>query len=220
VGAADGETVLVGHPHEATATTAIANHATGADVLSIESTAGIAIKATSIKGPAIGCGSEDAVAIIGESEHWIGVQGNSLGILPSDVGIGVQGNGTSCGVDGRSDEGFGVSGSTKSGEGVHADSMSGTALVAVSHGSGVALKADGPVVFSRSGLLTIAAGKSSISKAVGALSATSMVLATLQANRAGVYIQAAVAGRASGKITIYLNKKVTAATKVAYFVLD
>ena len=47
-----------------------------------------------------------------------------------------------------------------------------------------------------------------------------MVLATLQTNRAGVYIQAAVANPATNKITIYLNKKVPAATKVAYFILN
>ena len=80
--------------------------------------------------------------------------------------------------------------------------------------------AEGRVSFSRSGLLTIAAGKSSVSTTRPALNPATMVLATLQSNRAGVYIQAAVASPAAGKITIYLNKKVTAATKVAYFVLD
>jgi hypothetical protein len=87
-----------------------------------------------------------------------------------------------------------------------------------------ALVASGRAGFSRSGLLTIAAGKSSTSATVPALTAgapmPSLVLATLQTNRAGVYIQAAVASPGSNKITIYLNKKVTAATKVAYFVLN
>ena len=46
------------------------------------------------------------------------------------------------------------------------------------------------------------------------------MLATLQTNRAGIYVQAAVASPASGKITIYLNKKVTAATKVAVIILN
>ena len=82
-----------------------------------------------------------------------------------------------------------------------------------------ALEIAGRVSFSQSGLLTIAAGKSSVSTTRPALSPTTMVLATLQTNRAGVYIQAAVASPATGKITIYLNKKVTAATKVAYFIL-
>jgi hypothetical protein len=83
-----------------------------------------------------------------------------------------------------------------------------------------ALEIDGRVSFTQSGLLTIAAGKSSVSTTRPALNPATMVLATLQSNRAGVYIQAAVASPASGKITIYLNKKVTAATKVAYFVLS
>jgi len=73
---------------------------------------------------------------------------------------------------------------------------------------------------SRSGRVTIAAGKSSASTTVHALTSSSMVLATLQTNRSGVYVQAAVASPSADRITIYLNKKVTAATKVAYFVLD
>jgi len=81
------------------------------------------------------------------------------------------------------------------------------------------LEIAGRVSFSQSGLLTIAAGKSSVSSTRPALNPATMVLATLQTNRAGVYIQAALASPASGKITIYLNKKVTAATKVAYFIL-
>jgi hypothetical protein len=76
----------------------------------------------------------------------------------------------------------------------------------------------------RSGFLTIAAGRSSVSTTMeggpGVLGALSKVLATLQTNRAGVYIQAAVANPATGRITIYLNRRVTAATKVAYFILD
>jgi hypothetical protein len=83
----------------------------------------------------------------------------------------------------------------------------------------------GRVMFhTRSGVLTIAKNTSSVSKAVAALDPApaipSMVLATLQANRPGVYVQAAVANPATGKITIYLNKKVSAATKVAYFILN
>jgi len=72
----------------------------------------------------------------------------------------------------------------------------------------------------RSGQVTIAAGKSSVRTTVYALTSSSMVLATLQTNRSGVYVQAAVASPAADRITIYLNKKVTAATTVAYFVLD
>jgi hypothetical protein len=69
------------------------------------------------------------------------------------------------------------------------------------------------------GLLTIAKGSRSVSADKPALTADTLVLATLQQNRAGIYIQAAVADPATGQITIYLNKAVPAATKVAYFVL-
>jgi hypothetical protein len=79
-------------------------------------------------------------------------------------------------------------------------------------------------MFERAGLLTIAKGKSSVSTNVAAIGASgpmpTMVLATLQTNRAGVYIQAAVLDPAASKVTIYLNKKMSAATKVAFFVLN
>jgi len=69
------------------------------------------------------------------------------------------------------------------------------------------------------GLLTIAKGSRSVSAERPALTGDTLVLATLQQNRAGVYIQAAVADPAAGTVTIYLNKAVPAATKVAYLVL-
>ncbi len=87
-----------------------------------------------------------------------------------------------------------------------------------------ALYVSGRAMFERAGILTIAAGKSSVSTNVAAIGASgpmpTMVLATLQTNRAGVYIQAAVLNPAASKVTVYLNKKVSAATKVAYFVLN
>jgi hypothetical protein len=83
------------------------------------------------------------------------------------------------------------------------------------------LQVAGRVAFiDRSGTLTVAAGASSVSTAAPALTATTTVLATLQTNRPGVWIQAAVASRATGRIPVYLNKKVTAATKVAYLILN
>jgi len=87
-----------------------------------------------------------------------------------------------------------------------------------------ALYVGGRAMFERAGLLTIAKGTSSVSTNVAAIGAggpmPTMVLATLQTNRAGVYIQAAVLNPAASKVTIYLNKKVSAATKVAFFVLN
>jgi len=83
------------------------------------------------------------------------------------------------------------------------------------------LNVSGRVAFAdRSGTLTVAKNKSAASVSVAALSSASKVVATLQANRTGVYIQAAVPYPGAGKITVYLNKKVSSATKVAYFILD
>ena len=53
-----------------------------------------------------------------------------------------------------------------------------------------------------------------------ALTAASLVLATLQQNRAGVFVQAAVPDVSRSSFTIHLNKAVSASTKVAWFVVN
>jgi hypothetical protein len=217
VRAANGGPVLLGQSNTASGTTVIA--ANGADALRGES------PTIGVEGRTTGTTTEDTMfqdgvtgvagRVQGPAGFGIALYGegaNGVGVLGQGGHCGVHGYGDKAGVEGKSLPGTGISGNTQDGVGVEAGVFDG--------GSGVALKTHGPVVFSRSGLLAIAANRSSVSKAVPALSATSMVLATLQTNRAGVYIQAAVASPASKKITIYLNKKVTAATKVAYFVLD
>jgi hypothetical protein len=215
--ATDGSPVLLGQSNNATAATEIVTNA--ADALRVQG------RAIGVDGRTTGTTTEETMfqdGVIGVAGRVQGPTGfgialygegaNGCGVLGQGGHCGVHGYGVKAGVEGKSMAGAGISGNTQDGVGVEAGVFPG--------GSGLALRADGPVVFSRSGLLTIAAGKSSISKAVPALSATSMVLATLQTNRAGVYIQAAVASPRTGRITIYLNKTMPAATKVAYFVLD
>ncbi len=160
VRAADGDPVFLGQWNEATGLTEITNNSTPGDALLARSTHGIAIKAESTHGPAIACGSEDACAVIGESTHWIAVQGNSFGTDPSDVGIGVQGNGGSIGVQGGSDQGHGVEGSSDQGLGVCGSSKNGTAVMANIEpgGSGTALDVHGPVYFDSAGRVTIGQG--------------------------------------------------------------
>ena len=53
-----------------------------------------------------------------------------------------------------------------------------------------------------------------------ALTAESLVLATLHENRAGVFIQSAVPDIAASSFTVHLNKSVTADTKVAWFIVN
>ena len=84
----------------------------------------------------------------------------------------------------------------------------------------------GAARFDRSGVVTIPAGASSatVTKMGGGaplvLLPGSLVPATPQTNRSGLHVQAAVPNVAKGTVTIYLRKKVSAATKVAWFVTE
>jgi hypothetical protein len=140
------------------------------------------------------------------------------GVADDVVGCGVQG--VNMAANGSGVQGFnaasGTSGSLGGWAGVYASA---------SKPDSFALNVDGRVQFHRSGIATIPAGKSSV--AVGtaggvtlALFPESRVLATLQTNRAGLFVQAAVPNVSKNTVTIYLNKKAPAATTVAWFVLS
>jgi hypothetical protein len=111
------------------------------------------------------------------------------------------------GVRGESTAGTGVRGQATSGTGGYFASTSGAALAVV-----------GKATFSRSKRVTIGAGSSSLKVTLAGVTTSSLVFAVLHSNRAGVYVQAVVP--ASGSFTIYLNKAVTSATYVAYFVVN
>jgi hypothetical protein len=83
-----------------------------------------------------------------------------------------------------------------------------------------ALQVAGKAVFSRSGVLTVAAGSSSGTVTVVALTSASLVLATVQQDRSGVWVRSAVPNVAASSFTIHLSKAVSASTRVAWFVLD
>ena len=84
--------------------------------------------------------------------------------------------------------------------------------------TGTALNVQGKAVFSRSGIVTIAAGKSFRTVNLAGVTAASMILATAQQVK-GVYVKAAVPG--NGSFTIYLTGNApTGGLKVAYFVLN
>ena len=53
-----------------------------------------------------------------------------------------------------------------------------------------------------------------------ALTAASLVLVTLQQHATGVYVLAAVPNVSASSFTVYLSKAVTAAAKVAWFVVN
>ena len=101
-----------------------------------------------------------------------------------------------------------------------AQSAAGAGVLAENTGGGPALKATGPAVFSRSGRLTVAAGKSSGTVTGVALTAASLVLATVQQNLSGLYVCAAVPNITASSFTVYLSKTASASTQVAWFVVN
>jgi hypothetical protein len=116
-------------------------------------------------------------------------------------GVYGQNDGAGYGVAGRATGGIGALGDSANGIGVWANSQNATAL-----------EVSGKAQFSRSGVATVAgtpaAPKNSVRVSL-AITAKSMMTATLQKYVAGVYVVAAVPNVSGGYLTIYLNKTVT-----------
>jgi hypothetical protein len=138
----------------------------------------------------------DGTGVFGDSSFatGIGVEGDQSG-----SGSGVFGHATGVGV--------GVNGQSESGTGVYAQSNTGRALDVV-----------GKARFSRSGVVSVAAGTSTRTVHVAGVTLASMVLATAQ-QAASVYVQAVVP--AAGAFSIRLTGPApSGGLKVAYFVLN
>jgi hypothetical protein len=149
------------------------------------------------------------------------------GYTLTGTGVLAVGGGTGSGLAASSSGGTGAVGASYTGTGVYgyAGSTSAPALAGPAAGvvaraddtSKLALRVIGRAAFSFSGKATIAANQSSVTVIRPGVTAGSLIIATPSTNRAGVYVQSAVAG--AGKLTIYLNKKVTGATKVSYLIM-
>jgi hypothetical protein len=134
------------------------------------------------------------------------VEGDSRGAGPGvfgfseGVGPGVRGSsvGSNPGVEGQS-------------------SSTGPGVLALNDGSGPALEVQGPATFSRSGLATVSAKNRTVTVSFPGVTATSMVLATLQTMSKGIAVAAAVPGVDS--FTIKLTKVPKRDVVVAWFVL-
>ncbi len=176
----------------------------------------------------VGAGVGDGVDGTGGNNGGAGVAGFASAASSNGIGVTGTGNGTGAGVVGTGGNnggtGAGVQGTggSNGGPGVHGTSRAASApgVLAENIASGPALQVSGPAAFSRSGALTVAAGKSSATQTGVALTSASLVLATLQQNLSGVYVRAAVPNTAGSSFTVYLSKAVTAATKVAWFIVN
>lgn len=174
------------------------------------STSGVlADDVAAVKGVTTGAG----FGVWGETNGGIAVQAKDTGVSTSAYGVYAQSSGGTA-VYGTSTDGLGVVGQTYDGTGVTAIGDFGTAL-----------DVQGVSKFSRSGIKTIAgttlSPKSSVRVSNVALTASSLVLATIQTNNApGVFIQSAVPSVANSWINIYLNTAVTKSVKVAWFIVN
>lgn len=173
-----------------------------------------------------------ATGVWGFSTTGDGVYGATTAVAKSGVygqnwsAYGVKGSGAT-GVWGFSTTGDGVLGETEAADrsavyAEHKGAAHGYAVYAKCPAVGKALKVDGKMSFTRSGVSTFPRRKSSIYITVpgGLVSGVSKVMATMQGSAgSGVYISYACRNNAT-TIKVRLNKKSTRRTKVAWMVID
>lgn len=156
--------------------------------------------------------------VLGESVSSVGVHGHSgADPVAAPAKTGVRGyaaqDATARGVHGQTTGGQGVRGEATSGVGMYATATSGTALRVV-----------GKAALSRSGRVSIAAGRSKVDvdlRARGGLAGAPLCFANLQSYRTGVHVAGVRPNFPStGQLRIYLNKAVTSSIAVAWVVLD
>jgi hypothetical protein len=170
------------------------------------------------------------IGVSGSSSAGVGVQG----VSGSSVGVsGTSGAADNAGVAGLNNNGgtgvsgfaegssaVGVVGNSITGTGVSASSVFGTAVAAVSP-TGTALNVSGKTHMSRSGVGTIAIGKSSVLLTVPTgLTASSKFLVTMQQDPgSGVFVRY-VSRYSSTRFKVVFNKNATRKAKFAWMVLD
>lgn len=229
--AANGDPVVLGSiSNNATFSTSIINSTPGLFAFGTAATGnGIGLTATSESGPGVQAFSDSGDGVFGTVQsganavHGKNSDGSASGIgvfgEHTGGGVAVQGNSltassTSTGVLGYGQRG--VYGLALLGGG-------GTGVVASSalDGTGVALEVIGPATFTGSGIVSIAAGKKSVTVTGVQLKASSLVLATVQ-NNAGVWVAFATPRVPGQSLTVTLNKAVPVGktAKVAWFVVN
>ena len=88
-------------------------------------------------------------------------------------------------------------------------------------GTSVGLRVNGAAVFSRSGILTIPAGSGSSRVKHINLTSSSLVLATIQGDVAGVFVRGvAIVIGSNGQFNVHLNKAAPSALIVGWFVVN
>jgi hypothetical protein len=198
--AANGDPLILGQSNSASAPTELTTSAGQ----------GLIVHSDDNNGVQASTGHASGAGVLGTSNSQTG-------------GYGVAGfSSKGYGVLGQSRDSFGVYGQSETSFGVHgaATGATGVAVSAVANPGATALRVQGPAEFDRSGTVTVPARSSSVTKTGITLSSRSLVFATLQENRRGVFVQAAVPNPSAGSFKVHLNKKVGAATRIGWFVID
>ena len=160
--------------------------------------------------------SDTGVGVYGLTSTGTGVLGFSgTGAQPTIVpNVGVYGEAY------RSSISKGVWGKATNGQGVYGETTNGTAVYAKApSNSGYGLRVGGKVSFSRSGKVAFAAGDASKTLSLPLLNSSSLVLATIQGNVAGMYVRGVSIDTAASTFTILLNKSTPSALSVGWFVI-
>jgi hypothetical protein len=170
--------------------------------------------------------------VYGKSQSGVGVYASSASWgLPAIVGRGYGGAAGVLGYSGASDPvdtaplDTGVYGYATGYEqrpaaeaiGVYGRATQGTAVYAHADPAGTALRVNGRASFSRSGLVSVSAGRTSVSKTVAGMTSSSLVFAVVKTGDGGAWVRKAAT--TTGKFTVYLNKAASTTTTVAWFAL-
>jgi hypothetical protein len=145
--------------------------------------------------------------------------GSVVGVNTAADGYGMRATGAYIGMDAIGGE-IGTSSSSDYGVAVLGATYDGVALKGTtSVPQGWALQTEGPVRFSTAGRATIPAGKDKVVLSGLPITASTMVLATPQTRRKGIYVEAVVPNTQNGTATVYLNAATPAALVIGWFVI-
>ena len=162
--------------------------------------------------------SQFARGMAGVSPGGVGVQGWSGSVVPP-AGIAKTGVYGQCDIDFAS---VGTLGVSATGSGVRGLTTTGTGVEALAiNASATGLKVTGKAVFSRSGKATVPTGQSQVIVTGIPLTASSLVLATIQGvGAAGLYVRSVSVSSVNSRFTIRLSQNVTASTPVGWFIAN
>jgi hypothetical protein len=180
--------------------------------------------ATSVSGIGIVASGGTGTGVSASGETGVAASGSTTGVS-ADGATGVVASGSTVGVSATGPTAIEATASDATGTAVVANAAgSGPAVAVTNTGSGVALRVNGRVHFSRSGRAVVAGSTGSPQKTVTVtgvkLQSTTTVLATLQTLAGAVGVAAVVTNPAASSFTIHLTAPVSVAATVGWFVIE